>query len=245
MISDGTQKTFFYGRGCATYKTMSVPLLSKVSISETSSIQITAIKKEKDAEKSLTCRTSSKESQLCTDAECYSQQAESTIGGSNGPYNNLTCLSSCKPRDIKFTFGYKKYIRANGECCNTDDCNDILKEPNADVKNSSLECPGCFAFKTYCEATLIKCPEKEDQCVNVTGMFFDGIKRTPFFGRGCTPHKEIVPGDTIVTSENSWFQISGFSVEKAKDSSWSVQESSTVTLLLSSLIGIQLTNFFY
>ncbi|XP_015746354.1 phospholipase A2 inhibitor and Ly6/PLAUR domain-containing protein-like [Python bivittatus] len=226
---------------------MLVPLFYPISRGGQSSIQITAIKKVKDAEKSLTCRTSSTATQLCTNAECYSQQAESTIDGSKTPHDILTCLSSCKARDIKFTFGDKKYIRANGKCCVTDNCNSIPAVSNTDVKNSSLECPGCFEFKTYCEATLMKCPEKEDQCVNITGTFVDASGSKPFYGRGCTAvtERDIVLGDTIATGENSWFQISGFSVEKAKDSSWSVQESSTVTLLLSGLIGIQLTNFFY
>ncbi|KAM6428673.1 phospholipase A2 inhibitor and Ly6/PLAUR domain-containing protein-like isoform 1-T2 [Liasis olivaceus] len=199
--------------------------------------------------KSLNCYQSGT-SQVCTSGKCFSQEEENNIvGGKSGEkYSLQSCLSSCKELNIKFTFGEKEYFRAATKCCDTDNCNSIPAVPSADAKNSNLECPACFALSsTYCQATVIKCPESENQCVNITGMFFDASGIKSFYGRGCTTPaaKNVTIGDSIVTNKDSWLEIAGISMEKATGSSWSVQGSFTVTLLLSGLIGIQLTNFFY
>ncbi|XP_063168398.1 phospholipase A2 inhibitor and Ly6/PLAUR domain-containing protein-like [Candoia aspera] len=197
----------------------------------------------------LTCHDSTTQSKTCIGTKCYSQNEENTIvGDSSKPYSLQSCLPSCKELNIKFTFGEGKYFRTATKCCETDNCNTVPEVPSGDTKTSNLECPACFNFSsTPCEATVIKCPEKEDQCVNITGIFTEGSEKKLFYGRGCTTlsDKKIALGQTIYTSATSWLQIYDTNVEKATDSSWSVQGSFMVTLLLSGLIGIQPTNILY
>ncbi|KAH0631446.1 hypothetical protein JD844_005775, partial [Phrynosoma platyrhinos] len=158
----------------------------------------------------------------------------------------------CHEKIMSITAGKDFSLYSETKCCHMkDNCNnnDSVSVPKEDHKISSWECPSCFALdKDNCTATMTKCVQSQDRCVNITGNFTQDSKTHSFVIKGCATSSTasvLQEKDAKLNFGSVTYTIGRITVKNGKDSINRAPGSIVFVVFLPSLLGLLMNKFLY
>ncbi|XP_042297041.1 phospholipase A2 inhibitor and Ly6/PLAUR domain-containing protein-like [Sceloporus undulatus] len=195
-----------------------------------------------------------------TDNECIAVAFNNTIDGKEVPshlyqgcQDPSETFDPCREKTIFITAGKNFSLNSETKCCHSPDkcnTNDTVHVPTEDHKISSWGCPSCFAFdKDRCNATMTKCVQSQDKCVNITGNLTQGSSTTKSFVlKGCATSSTasvLQEKNATLYFGNVTYHIAHISVGNGKDSIIRAPGSILFVVFLPSFLGFLLNKFLY